>query len=105
MAIGTSIPQDASTAEIEAQLGEQVRALRIAAGLDQAQLASRAGLSIGSVKNLEQGNGSSLRSVVRVVRALDRDDWLTALAPRVGVSPIDVLRSRRAPRKRVYRQR
>jgi len=105
MAIETDIHLDASTAEIEAQFGEQVRALRITAGLDQAQLASRAGLSLGAVKNLEQGNGSSLRTVVRVVRALGRDDWLGSLAPRVGVSPIDVLRSRREPRKRVYRQR
>ena len=96
---------DASTAEIEAHVGEQVRALRIAAGLDQAELARRAGLSLGAVKNLEQGNGSSLRTVVRVVRALGRDDWITSLSPRVGISPIDVLRARREPRKRVYRQR
>ena len=105
MAIGTSIRADASTVEMEQSLGEQVRALRIAAGLDQGQLASLAGLSVGSVKNLEQGNGSSLRTVVRVVRALGRDDWLSTLAPRVGVSPIDMLRARREPRKRVYRQR
>lgn len=105
MAITTGIAIESSTAEIEQQFGEQVRALRIAAGLDQAQLASRAGLSLGAVKNLEQGNGSSLRTVVRVVRALGRDDWLAALSPRVGVSPIDVLRARRQPRKRVYRQR
>lgn len=105
MAIGTNILSDASTAEIEAAFGEQVRALRIAAALDQAQLASLAGLSLGSVKNLEQGNGSTLRTVVRVARALGREDWLGALAPRITVSPIDVLRARREPRKRVYRAR
>lgn len=105
MAIGTSIHQDASTAEIEERVGEQARALRIAAGLDQAQLARLAGVSVGSVKNLEQGKGSTLRTVVRVVRALGREDWLASLAPRVGVSPIDVLRARSEPRKRVYRAR
>jgi len=105
MAIGTSILADASTADLEAGIGEQLRALRIAAGLDQAGLASLAGLSLGAVKNLEQGNGSSLRTVVRVARALGREDWLTGLAPRVTVSPIDVLRARREPRKRVYRAR
>ena len=105
MAIETGLSVDASTAEIEQHVGEQVRALRIAAGLDQAQLASSAGLSLGAVKNLEQGNGSTLRTLVRVTRALGRDDWLASLSPRVGVSPIDVLRARREPRKRVYRQR
>jgi len=105
MAIGTSIQVDASTEEVEAQLGEQFRALRIGAGFDQAQLAERAGVSLGSVRNLEQGKGSTLRTVVRVARALDRDSWFTALAPRVTVSPIDVFRARRAPRRRVYRSR
>lgn len=105
MAIGTGIHSGATTAEIEAAVGEQFRALRIAASLDQAELASRAGVSLGAVKNLEQGNGSTLRTVARVARALGHDDWLLALAPRVTVSPLDVLRSRTEPRKRVYRQR
>lgn len=105
MAIGTGIHSDAATAEIEATVGEQFRALRIAASLDQAELASLAGVSLGAVKNLEQGNGSTLRTVARVARALGRDDWLAGLAPRITVSPLDVLRSRTEPRKRVYRQR
>ena len=105
MTIGTIKQLDASTSEIEARLGEQFRALRIAAGFDQSQLADHAGVSLGSVKNLEQGKGSSLRTVVRVARALGRDDWLSSLAPRVTVSPIDVFRSRREPRQRVYRSR
>lgn len=105
MAIANTDLLAASTDEIEKSLGEQFRAIRIAAGLDQAQLASNAGLSLGAVKNLEQGNGSSLRTVVRVARALGRDDWLTSLAPRITVSPIDQLRARREPRQRVYRSR
>lgn len=94
-----------STEDFEVSLGAQVRALRIAAGLDQATLASQAGLSLGAVKNLEQGNGSTLRTIIRAVRALGHGDWLDTLAPRVTVSPIDVLRNRREPRQRVYRER
>jgi transcriptional regulator with XRE-family HTH domain len=105
MAIGNHVDVDATTEEIEATIGEQFRAVRIAAGLAQAELASIAGISLGAVKNLEQGNGSSLRTVVRVARALGRDDWFSALTPRVTVSPIDAFRARREPRKRVYRSR
>lgn len=95
-----------SSADWESAIGDQFRALRIARDLDQAQLASRAGVSLGSVKNLEQGRGSTLKTIVRVARALDREDWLVALSPRITVSPIDVLRSsRREPRRRVYRPR
>lgn len=98
--------QQLDTEEWESRFGAQVRALRIARELDQAQLAERAGVSLGSVKSLEQGRGSTLRTVVRVSRALGREEWLTTFAPSVGISPIDVLRSsRREPRKRVYRAR
>jgi transcriptional regulator with XRE-family HTH domain len=91
--------------EWEQRLGEQFRALRIAAGLDQATLAERAGLSIGAVRGLERGTGSSLKTVVQVSRSLGREDWLASIAPRVSVSPIDVARSGRRTRSRVYRPR
>ena len=95
-----------ATEEWESGFGAQVRTLRIARELDQTQLAERAGVSLGSVKSLEQGRGSTLKTVIRVARALGREDWLAGFAPNVAVSPIDVLRSsRREPRKRVYRAR
>jgi transcriptional regulator with XRE-family HTH domain len=94
------------TDEWEQTIGEQFRRLRLARNLDQTQLADLAGVSLGSVKGLEQGRGSTLKTIVRLARALDREDWLHSLAPRVTVSPIDVLRtSRTAPRRRVYRKR
>lgn len=98
--------RDLSTDEWEAAIGEQVRSLRLGKNLDQSQLAELAGVSLGSVKSLEQGRGSTLKTVIRLARALDRDDWLRGLAPRPTVSPIDVLRSSRTePRRRVYRSR
>jgi len=105
MAIRGGQPVEQSTEDFERSLGEQVRALRIAAGHDQATLASLAGLSLGAVKNLEQGNGSTLRTIIRAVRALGKEEWLNSLAPRISVSPLDVLRNRREPRQRVYRER
>ena len=94
------------TAEWEQALGEQFRTLRLSRGLDQAELAALAGISLGSVRGLEQGTGSSLKTIVRVTRALDREDWLRGLAPRPIISPLDVLRSQRTtPRRRVYRKR
>jgi transcriptional regulator with XRE-family HTH domain len=94
-----------STEEWESAIGDQVRALRITANLDQAGLAELAGVSLGAVKAAEQGKGSTLRTLVRLVRALGREEWLDSLAPQPTISPIDVLRSRREPRRRVYRSR
>ena len=94
--------------ELEQLVGEQVRAARIARNLDQASLAALANLSVGAVSSLEQGKGSSLKTLVSVVRALDRTDWLEALAPAVTVSPMQMLRAKQkvpGHRRRVARKR
>ena len=94
-----------STEEWEVRLGNQFRAMRIAAGFDQASLAELADVSIGAIRNLERGNGSTLKTLVRVVRALGREDWLESLSPVVTVSPLDLVRTGRRSRTRVYRPR
>ena len=94
--------------QLEALLGEQVRRARIARDLDQATLAELADVSVRAVSNLERGRGSSVRSLVAVLRALGRTDWLETLAPAVAVSPMQLLRSKQRtppPRRRVRRPR
>jgi transcriptional regulator with XRE-family HTH domain len=88
--------------EWELSVGEQVRATRIASNFDQRQLAVLANVSVGALSNLERGKGSSLSTVVAVIRALGRTDWLEVLAPPVSVSPLQMLRAKkRSPQMRV----
>jgi len=84
------------TTEWEQQIGRAVRELRQRAELTQAELAERSNVSLSAVRYLEAGKGSSLSTLVRVVRALDRSSWLEDLAPpEPTVSPIALLRERR----------
>ena len=96
-----------STAEWEHYLGEQFRAMRIRAGIEQTVLAGRADVSTGAIKNLESGKGSSLKTVIKIARSLGRIDWLQSLAPEVSVSPMQMLATARrtAPRQRVSKPR
>ncbi|MFI5036527.1 MAG: helix-turn-helix transcriptional regulator [Acidimicrobiales bacterium] len=83
-----------TTTEWEVRLGSDVRRLRVARELTQAQLAERANVSVSAVQDLERGRGSSLTTVIRVARALDRADWLAAFAPAAPtVSPAQLWRS------------
>jgi hypothetical protein len=71
--------------------------------MTQEDLANRAGVSLGALKNIESGAGANLTSLVKVVRALGLEDWLAALLPPAepAVSPIRMLRERqRTPRER-----
>ena len=102
------INRNLTVEEQERHVGEQVRRSRIAQNLDQQTLASLSNVSLATLSNLENGRGSSLKTFLKVVRALGRNDWLDSLAPLVTVSPMAALRQARrgevpAARRRVRR--
>lgn len=94
----------ATSDELQARLGEQIRRLRLSRDLDQLTLAERAGVSEKALRNLEAGRGSNVATLLQVIQALDALDWLQALAPAASVSPMAMLRQRPEPR-RVSRRR
>ncbi|MPN44678.1 hypothetical protein SDC9_192243 [bioreactor metagenome] len=81
-----------------------MRALRLRADLDQISLAERAGVGLSAVKNIESGKGATLKTLIKILRVLDRADWLSSLAPPVSISPLQMLKAKsvrqRASRKR-----
>lgn len=87
----------------EAELGASIRTARLALDLRQVDLAEAANVSLGALKHLEAGAGSSVATLVRVVHALGRDDWLVALAPVSAFDPLALLEERgrggRSPRR------
>jgi transcriptional regulator with XRE-family HTH domain len=86
-----------TTSEWLEEIGSNIRARRVAAGVTQEELARRAGLGLGALKHLESGAGANLTTLVKVVRALGAEDWLISLAPppEPAVSPMQLLRERR----------
>jgi transcriptional regulator with XRE-family HTH domain len=85
--------------EMEAAFGQQLRDLRLRRNIDQRQLAEQAGVALNAVKNLENGRGATMTSLVKVLRSLGRADWLETLAPAVAISPMQMLKTKQ-PRQR-----
>jgi transcriptional regulator with XRE-family HTH domain len=83
-----------TTEEWEVTLGRQLRDLRLRQNVDQRQFAEQAGVALNVVKNLEAGKGATVKSLVKVLRILDRIEWLDSLAPAVSISPLQMLKSR-----------
>jgi len=79
----------------EQELGQHPRSLRLRQNMDQRDLAARAGVALGVVKRLESGQGATLKSLIKVLRALGRVDWIHSLAPAVSISPLQMLKSKR----------
>jgi transcriptional regulator with XRE-family HTH domain len=96
-----------STADYEILIGEQFKRLRIVEEMDQIQMAAAANVSLGAIKNLENGNGSSLKTLIRVARVLNQEKWLESLYPMITVSPMQMLRDQKLhkTRQRVYKPR
>jgi transcriptional regulator with XRE-family HTH domain len=89
-----------SISELQVLFGEQVQALRLSKNLDQITTAEKAGISEKALRNLEAGRGSTVESLLRVLKALDSLDGLELLAPKPSVSPLALLRNSKA-RQRV----
>ena len=97
-------PQSFSTPnELQQQLGERLKRLRLNRNLDQRTTAEKAGISEKALRNLEAGRGSTVETLLRVLKALDSLHGIDLLAPEASVNPLDLLRQaappQRAPRR------
>jgi transcriptional regulator with XRE-family HTH domain len=86
---------------LEQTMGRHLRARRIDAGLSRSELAARANVSVGALKTLEGGTGSSVTTLVKVLRGLGAQDWLDQLAPPAKrFNPLDLLAERERQARR-----
>lgn len=70
-------------------LGENLAAYRLSRNLRQDDVASQAGVSRGVVARLEAGEGGTVDSLIRVLKALGLGDRISALIPDARISPLD----------------
>ncbi|MEJ0036848.1 MAG: helix-turn-helix transcriptional regulator [Gammaproteobacteria bacterium] len=82
------MPQSQNAEDLAALLGDGLRALRLDRNIDQQALAEQAGVSVTALKNLEGGKGANVSTLVRVLRALGRENWLETIAPVVTINPL-----------------
>jgi len=94
--------------ELEALLGQHCRNLRLQKNLPQDDVALKAGISKTAIRNLESGAGATIKTLIAVLRALDKADWLNSLAPVVSINPLHMVREKpmreRARKKGIHGQ-
>jgi transcriptional regulator with XRE-family HTH domain len=90
----------ASPEAIEASLGSKLERLRLSKNINQSALAEEAGVSRRTITRLENGEGTSLDTFIRVLRALGIADRLETLLPDPATRPIERIRLGGRERKR-----
>ncbi len=77
---------------IEKMLGQHLLEIRLARNINQSDLAEEAGISRRTMTRLENGEGVSLDTLIRVMRALGLADRFNVLLPDPAIRPIDRVR-------------
>lgn len=91
--------------DLEKELGARLRAVRLTRRLSQREVADAANVSVGALKHLEHGQGASLRTLTRVLAALDLTGWITSLAPPApAFSPLEELAQQQRQARDATRQ-
>ena len=88
-----------SITELQSDLGHRVRQLRLSRNLGQRTVADKAGVSLRALSKLENGQGSTLETFLRTLRALDYVKGIEMLAPQPTVSPLALLSNSRPPQR------
>jgi transcriptional regulator with XRE-family HTH domain len=89
--------------ELEKNIGDQIKIIRIRENLTQEELSVRSNISKSALFNLENGRGATIRTLVSVLNTLGETAWLNNLAPDVSISPIQIMELGK-PRQRVRRK-
>jgi len=85
--------------KVELDLGHRIEKLRLSKNMNQTTLATDAGVSRRTITRLENGEGISLDTLIRVMKALGVVDRLKDLLPDPSVRPIERIRLKGRERK------
>jgi transcriptional regulator with XRE-family HTH domain len=82
-----------STKDLEEMFGNNIKQLRLQKNIDRQTLCTQAGLSLTALKNLENGQGSTITTLIKTMRALGRTDALKAFAPSATINPLQMVKA------------
>ncbi len=93
-----------SDKQIEKELGQRVKALRLRKNVTQKSLAEATTLSLNSIKSIESGR-AKLSTFIAVLRELEALDHLDNFIPEISISPIQLSKMQGHVRKRASGER
>lgn len=93
----------ASSSQVATDIGRTFAEIRLARNLTQVALAKQAGVSAGTVKRLESGQGATLDSLIRLLQALGLSRHLEAMLPNPEIQPVQLAANAGRRRRRASR--
>lgn len=88
-----------SNPQIEQELGKRLKNRRLDLNLSQEETAKRSGLSRRTITAIENGEGSTLTTLIALLRGLSALDTLDEFLPDPGISPLAMMKLQETPVK------
>ena len=87
------------------EIGERLSRRRLNRNMTQEELAATSGVARRLIQRIEGGQGCSLENLIRILRALGLLGELDAFLPELGVSPLQLAKSKGHKRLRAAGRR
>ena len=99
------IEKTLSDADILIELGKRIKTGRIRLSLTQAEFATLAGVSKGTIANVENGESIQTLNLLKILRELDSLNALELLLPSSESSPMELIRDKGEQRRQRVRKK
>jgi transcriptional regulator with XRE-family HTH domain len=93
-----------SPQDLQIELGRRIRQLRLSRNVDQRATAEKAGVTRAALQNLEAGRGSTVQTLVRILKALNYLEGIEMLAPEPTINPLALLKTKTPPQRARHRR-
>jgi transcriptional regulator with XRE-family HTH domain len=94
-----------SDPDIVREIGMAIRRMRLQRNMTQQDLAARAGIDRLTVGKLENGNSTSLLTLIQILRTLEQLEKLSGFEDQPVISPLQAARLQGNPRRRASGRR
>ena len=88
-----------SDQEIEKEIGQRIKTLRLNRNITQQELSENTQLSLSPIKSIEKGQGK-ISTLIALLREFDMLDNIDALIPKPQISPIQLFERQGKQRRR-----
>ena len=90
----------AASKQIETALCSRLEKIRLSRNITQPQLATKAGVSTRTIRRMENGEGISLNTFIRILTAMGLQNDLQEILPDPAIQPINLIKNKNDDRKR-----
>jgi transcriptional regulator with XRE-family HTH domain len=94
--------------ELELKLGLDIKNMRLAKNISRESLCEKAGISLNALRHLESGSGATIKTLIPVLKILNKVDWLISISPEISINPLNMTKrgkSRKSATKAAYKEK